>query len=126
MDLQLLQKTLRQFAADRHWQPFHTPKNLSMALMVEAAELAEVVVGVGGGGAQLEGGAGGDAEIDDGEGAAGIGGAAVRDDLDIAIHGGGGLGEDAVHFHGGGPSPKAGDVANLVCGKEIRGAFSIL
>jgi NTP pyrophosphatase (non-canonical NTP hydrolase) len=42
MDLQLLQKTLRQFAADRHWQPFHTPKNLSMALMVEAAELAEI------------------------------------------------------------------------------------
>jgi len=37
-----LQATLRQFAADRQWQPFHTPKNLSTALMVEAAELAEI------------------------------------------------------------------------------------
>lgn len=42
MDLTLLQKTLRQFAAERDWQAFHTPKNLAMALMVEAAELAEI------------------------------------------------------------------------------------
>lgn len=42
MDLNLLQQTLREFAAQRDWQPFHTPKNLSMALMVEAAELAEI------------------------------------------------------------------------------------
>lgn len=42
MDLFALQQTLRQFAADRHWQPFHTPKNLSTALLVEAAELAEI------------------------------------------------------------------------------------
>lgn len=42
MDIQGLQTTLRQFAADRNWQQFHTPKNLSMALMVEAAELAEI------------------------------------------------------------------------------------
>lgn len=42
MDLQALQLTLREFAAARHWQPFHTPKNLSTALLVEAAELAEV------------------------------------------------------------------------------------
>jgi NTP pyrophosphatase (non-canonical NTP hydrolase) len=42
MDLQALQSTLRDFAAARHWQPFHTPKNLSTALMVEAAELAEI------------------------------------------------------------------------------------
>ncbi len=42
MNLPALQQTLRQFAADRHWQPFHTPKNLSTALMVEAAELAEI------------------------------------------------------------------------------------
>lgn len=42
MNLQALQKTLREFAAERHWQPFHTPKNLSTALMVEAAELAEI------------------------------------------------------------------------------------
>ncbi len=42
MDLPALQQTLRDFAAARHWQPFHTPKNLSTALMVEAAELAEI------------------------------------------------------------------------------------
>ncbi|NCN98329.1 MAG: nucleotide pyrophosphohydrolase [Rhodoferax sp.] len=42
MNLQALQLTLREFAAERHWQPFHTPKNLSTALMVEAAELAEI------------------------------------------------------------------------------------
>ena len=42
MNLTALQADLRQFAADRHWQPFQTPKNLSMALMVEAAELAEI------------------------------------------------------------------------------------
>lgn len=42
MDLQALQQTLREFAAARQWQPFHTPKNLSTALMVECAELAEI------------------------------------------------------------------------------------
>ncbi len=42
MDIQALQQNLREFAAARNWQPFHTPKNLSMALMVEAAELAEI------------------------------------------------------------------------------------
>ena len=42
VDLKALQSTLRQFAAERDWQAFHTPKNLAMALMVEAAELAEL------------------------------------------------------------------------------------
>lgn len=42
MNLSELQAELRHFAAERNWQPFHTPKNLSTALMVEAAELAEV------------------------------------------------------------------------------------
>jgi len=42
MELSALQLTLREFAAARHWRPFHTPKNLSTALMVEAAELAEI------------------------------------------------------------------------------------
>lgn len=42
MDLPALQQTLRDFAAARHWQSFHTPKNLSTALLVEAAELAEI------------------------------------------------------------------------------------
>ena len=42
MDIKALQLTLRDFAAVRHWQRFHTPKNLSTALLVEAAELAEI------------------------------------------------------------------------------------
>ena len=42
MNIAILQATLRRFAAEREWQPFHTPKNLATALMVEAAELAEV------------------------------------------------------------------------------------
>ena len=33
---------LRQFAADRDWEQFHTPKNLSMALAGEAGELLEI------------------------------------------------------------------------------------
>lgn len=42
MDIESLQANLRTFAAERDWQPFHTPKNLSTALIVEAAELAEI------------------------------------------------------------------------------------
>lgn len=42
MNLGELQAELRHFASERDWQPFHTPKNLTTALMVEAAELAEV------------------------------------------------------------------------------------
>lgn len=33
---------LRRFAAERSWERFHTPKNLSTALVVEAGELAEI------------------------------------------------------------------------------------
>ena len=40
--LEILRDELRQFAADRDWQQFHTPKNISMALSVEAAELVEI------------------------------------------------------------------------------------
>ena len=32
---------LRKFADERDWDQFHSPKNLSMALTVEAAELME-------------------------------------------------------------------------------------
>jgi len=42
MNLSELQAELRHFAAERDWQSFHTPKNLTTALMVEAAELAEI------------------------------------------------------------------------------------
>jgi dCTP diphosphatase len=36
-----LQERLREFAERRDWKQFHSPKNLSMALIVEAGELAE-------------------------------------------------------------------------------------
>lgn len=42
MDLSALQQQLRDFASERRWQEFHTPKNLAMALMVESAELLEL------------------------------------------------------------------------------------
>ena len=39
--LEALRDELRRFAADRDWEQFHTPKNLAIALSVEAAELLE-------------------------------------------------------------------------------------
>ena len=39
--MEKLKTTLRDFADARKWHPFHTPKNLAMALSVEVAELAE-------------------------------------------------------------------------------------
>ncbi|KAF0192702.1 MAG: MazG nucleotide pyrophosphohydrolase [Gammaproteobacteria bacterium] len=36
-----LESRLREFADARDWGGFHSPKNLSMALIVEAAELVE-------------------------------------------------------------------------------------
>ena len=36
----VLKARLRQFAALRDWEQFHTPKNLAMALVAEAGELA--------------------------------------------------------------------------------------
>lgn len=40
--LQDIQHRLREFARERDWEQFHTPKNLAMALTVEAAELQEI------------------------------------------------------------------------------------
>ena len=40
-DLNSLRDALRRFAADRDWDQFHSPKNLAIALSVEAAELLE-------------------------------------------------------------------------------------
>lgn len=42
LDVGALQARLRQFAEERDWQQFHSPKNLSMALAAEAGELLEV------------------------------------------------------------------------------------
>jgi NTP pyrophosphatase (non-canonical NTP hydrolase) len=36
-----LKALVRQFAGERAWQPFHSPKNLAMGIAVEAAELME-------------------------------------------------------------------------------------
>lgn len=36
-----LRDALRDFAAARDWEQYHLPKNLAMALIVEAAELVE-------------------------------------------------------------------------------------
>jgi NTP pyrophosphatase (non-canonical NTP hydrolase) len=41
-DLDALRDSLREFAAARDWEQFHSPKNLAMALSVEAAELVEI------------------------------------------------------------------------------------
>jgi len=39
--IEILRDRLRVFAQERDWDQFHTPKNLSMALIAEAAELVE-------------------------------------------------------------------------------------
>lgn len=40
-DLERLRTEIAQFAKDRDWEKFHSPKNLSMALSVEVSELME-------------------------------------------------------------------------------------
>ncbi|MEU2157196.1 nucleotide pyrophosphohydrolase [Streptomyces sp. NPDC019396] len=42
LDVKALQRRLVEFAAARDWGPYHTPKNLAVALTVEAAELVEI------------------------------------------------------------------------------------
>ena len=37
-----LKAAVERFVSDRKWQVFHTPKNVAMALIVEAAELPNV------------------------------------------------------------------------------------
>ena len=41
MSIEKVTGLLRQFAKDRDWDQFHSPKNLAMALSVEASELLE-------------------------------------------------------------------------------------
>jgi NTP pyrophosphatase (non-canonical NTP hydrolase) len=41
-DLESLRAQLREFAAARDWDQFHSPKNLAMALSSEAGELLEI------------------------------------------------------------------------------------
>ena len=40
-DIRNLQLALREFARERDWEQFHSPKNLAAALSVESAELLE-------------------------------------------------------------------------------------
>ncbi len=40
-DLQAIRDVVREFVRERNWQQFHSPKNLAMALAIEAAELME-------------------------------------------------------------------------------------
>lgn len=40
-DIAAFSQRLREFAQARDWEQFHSPKNLAMALIVEAAELVE-------------------------------------------------------------------------------------
>ena len=47
MDTTDIQSRLREFAAERDWEQYHSPENLSMALAVEAAELMEIFQWVG-------------------------------------------------------------------------------
>jgi len=41
-DLEELRQRVRAFVAERDWDQFHSPKNLAMALSVEASELVEL------------------------------------------------------------------------------------
>ena len=42
MDEKKIKLLLREFATNRDWKKFHTPKNLVCALSVEASELVEI------------------------------------------------------------------------------------
>jgi NTP pyrophosphatase (non-canonical NTP hydrolase) len=42
MDIKALQRALQEFADARAWDQFHNPKNLAMALSVEAGEVVEI------------------------------------------------------------------------------------
>ena len=42
MNVEEIQARLNKFTKDRDWDQFHSPKNLTMALSVEVAELVEI------------------------------------------------------------------------------------
>ena len=41
-ELSTLLRKIKRFARERDWEQFHTPKNLAMALSVEASEIVEL------------------------------------------------------------------------------------
>ena len=59
LDITKLQQHLRAFSDARDWDRFHTPKNLTMALVGEAGELAAVLQWIDGAEALEEIGDGG-------------------------------------------------------------------
>jgi len=42
MNYEKIKSDIEKFVSNRKWQDYHTPKNLSMALSVEASELLEI------------------------------------------------------------------------------------
>lgn len=42
MDMQKIEAIIKEFSTKRDWEKFHNPKNLAMALNVEASELLEI------------------------------------------------------------------------------------
>ena len=42
MNFNKINKEIKSFVDERDWDQFHSPKNLSMALSVEASELVEI------------------------------------------------------------------------------------
>ena len=42
MDLENIKKEIEVFVKDRDWEKFHSPKNIAIALSVEASELLEI------------------------------------------------------------------------------------
>ncbi len=46
--LTVIKEKIKQFVEERDWQQYHTPKNLSMSLAVEASELMELFLWVEG------------------------------------------------------------------------------
>lgn len=42
MNMEKIESLIKDFSTKRDWEQFHNPKNLSMALSVEASELVEI------------------------------------------------------------------------------------
>ena len=42
MNMEKIEALIKKFSQERDWEKFHNPKNLSMALSVEASELVEI------------------------------------------------------------------------------------
>lgn len=42
MNIEVIQTILSNFAKERNWERFHSPKNLSMAVVSDAAELLDI------------------------------------------------------------------------------------